>query len=734
MQISTMMKRVLICSAAPVAVAAVPGLAVAQNASASSAISDNEIIVTAQKREERLQDVPLAVSAVTGDQIAARGFANIAQLSQLAPNVNLNEGIVNPTSLVPFIRGIGLVDNTPETDPPIAVSIDGVYLSSAYGGLVDAFDIQQVEILRGPQGTLQGRNAPGGAVNIITRRPGDEWVGRAMVEYGRFDDFRMNVGVDGPLIEGVLGLKLAGMRRKSDGYQKNVTTGERFGGRDTWALKGGLEITPTEKLNIWLGGDYTKDKSPPAAFRPANDGKNYPRPETGDQTNTLACSMFGDCTPYPKYTTGQTIFGDNNVTNWGLVANASYDAEAVTLTSVTGYRKIKDSYSLDIDATPFPLLEAHPTIVDAKTFSQEFRIASNQGGSLSFNDHVQWMIGGYHMNYKFTRVTDLFVFNNDIGTDYGQKLKSYAIFGNINVTPVENLELSVGARQNWDKKDFTHFTFGFEDKASWKKFVFDAGARYKFSPDHMGYLRFARGFRPGGFNQNTFTYAPETVDSWEAGLKTQWLDRRLTLNLAGFYYTYKGLQRQTDLYDPATTAFIRVTSNVGKAHAYGLELEMNAQPVDGLNLNFALGYLDAKYDKWLDFEGIDASGNPIPVDNSGLPVYHAPKWTVSAGVSYEIPVQTSIVGSITPAVNVYHKSAHFTQAQAIPVSYENGYTLLNASLKLKDPSGRFALTVFGDNLLDQYHQNSGGALGGLGNYLHDAPPRTYGVRFEMEFR
>lgn len=707
--------------------------ALAQNV-AAGASSDMEIIVTAQKREERLQDVPLAVSAVTGGQIADRGFATISQVGQLSPNVNLNDGIVNPTALVPFIRGIGMVDNTPETDPPIAVSIDGVYLASIYGGLIDAFDIQQVEILRGPQGTLQGRNAPGGAVNIITRRPGDEWVARGMVQYGRFDEWRVNLGVDGPLIEDKLGLKLAAMRRKSDGYQKNLVTGVKFGGRDTWAVKGGLQITPDDRLDIWLGADYTKDTSPPAAFRPINDGKDYPRPETGAQTNTLACTMFGDCTPYRRYTTGQTLFGDNRVINWGLVANASYDAGDVTLTSITGYRKIKDSYSLDIDSTPFNILEAHPTIVDAKTFSQEFRIASNQGGALSFNDAVQWMIGGYYMNYKFVRITDLYAFGTDIGTDYGQKLKSYALFGNLNITPVENFEISFGARQNWDKKEFAGFTLGFADKASWKKFVFDAGMRYKFSADHMGYVRFARGFRPGGFNQNTVTYEPETVNSWEMGVKTQWLDRRLTVNLAGFYYKYSDLQRQTDLYNPITTEFLRVTSNAGKSRAYGLELEMNARPVDGLNINFAVGYLNAKYLEWTDFAGLDAGGNPIAIDKSGLPVYHAPKWTVSAGISYEIPVNNSVLGSITPAVNIYHKSQYYTQADATPNSFENGHTLLNASLKLKDVSGRYAFSVYGDNLLNQYYLNSGGGLGGLSNYAHDGMPRTYGVRLEVQFR
>ena len=170
-------------STAAVLLAGLPSLAHAQQATENAGSNLNEIIVTAQKRSEKLQEVPLAVSAVTGDYIAERGFANIAALGQTAPNVNLSEGIVNPTLIVPFIRGIGTVDNSPESDMPVAVAIDGVNLASVYGGLIDTFDIQQVEILRGPQGTLQGRNAPGGAVNITTRRPTDQWIGRISASY-----------------------------------------------------------------------------------------------------------------------------------------------------------------------------------------------------------------------------------------------------------------------------------------------------------------------------------------------------------------------------------------------------------------------------------------------------------------------------------------------------------------------------------------------------------------------
>lgn len=706
---------------------AFPTVAAAQTGNESTY---GDIVVTAQKREERLQDVPLAVSAVSGDMIADRGFANISQLSQMTPNVNLSEGIVNPTVIVPFIRGIGTVDNSPESDTPVAVSIDGVYLASIYGGLIDAFDIQQVEILRGPQGTLQGRNAPGGAVNITTRRPGAEWTGRAMFQYGRFNDIRMNIGMDGPLIEDVLGVKLAFMRRKADGFSKNITTGERFGGRDTYAFKAGLELTPGDRLNIWLGGDYTKDKSEPTAFRDMNDGIAHPRPEYSAQLPTLACTIFGACTPSRRYTTGQSKFDDNYVRNWGLVSNINYDADAVTLTSITGYRKIRDDYYLDIDATPYPLLETMPSSVRQKTFSQEFRIASNDGGPLSFNNHVRWMIGAYYMEHDFVRDQALFAFGNDIGIDYAQDLTAKAIFGNVDIMPTEQLTLSFGARQNWDKKDFENFTSSLTATAKWKKFVFDASVNYKFTPDHMAYFRFARGSRPGGWNQTVVTYNPETVDSWEGGVKTQWLDRRLTLNLTGFYYKYSDIQRQTSVVLP-DGSFVRATGNAGKSHAYGLEVELVARPIDNLNINFGLGYLKAKYDEWID---VDLSSGII-YDNSTLPVFQAPKWTINGGISYTVPVSdTGIVGAVIPAVNVYHKSAHYTNTEAQPVAYENGYTLLNASLKFRDPSERFALTFFADNILDNYYINNGGSLGGLSLYVQDAPPRTYGIRFEMEIR
>jgi iron complex outermembrane receptor protein len=747
MPTSAIKRRLLVTAAAAVAIT--PVAAFAQDGGAPANAGVNEIIVTAQKREERLQDVPLAVTAIGGDQIAARGFTNITQVTRMAPNVNVNEGIVNPTLITPFIRGIGTIDNSPESDMPVAVSIDGVYLASVYGGLIDAFDIQQVEILRGPQGTLQGRNAPGGAINITTRRPGDEWVVRGMVEYGKFSDIRMNLGVDGPLIEDKLGIKLAAMYRNADGFMKNVTTGEKFGGRDTFAMKAGLKINPNDNIDIWLSGDYSKDKSPPTAFRDVNDGITYNRPEYADQTGTAACGVFDAtnplCTPSPKRTTRQSKFGNNKITNWGLSSNINIDAGAVTFTSVTGYRKIKDTYFLDIDATPLALLENKPTVVDQKTFSQEFRIASNDGGSATANGLLRWLIGGYYMHSKMFRDQELFFSVFSIGTDYGQTLKSKALFGQVEIMPTEALSISLGARESWDNKSFIVPAIGsvvlptpLTAKAKWKKFMYDATVNYKLSPDHMIYARYARGSRPGGFNQSLDTYNPETVDSIEGGVKTSWMDRRLTLNLAGFYYKYKGIQRQTSVAydddgDGVTDRFARPTTNAGAAHAYGLELEMNAQPIDGLNLNFGLGYLDAKYDSWDDADIIGSV--QVPISNATLPVFQAPKWTINAGISYEIPVsEEGVIAKITPSANIYHKSSHYTNTEAQPVSFENGYSLVSAALRLEGPDNKYAVTFFGENLTNAYFIQNGGTLGGLGAYVQEGRPRTYGVRLEFQFK
>ncbi len=766
-----MKNKLYLLSGTALLAAGFPAVAHAQGANSYDV---NEIIVTAQKREEKLQDVPLAVTAVGADQIAERGLANITEVTRLAPNVNFNEGIVNPTLITPYIRGIGTHDNSPESDMPVAVSIDGVYLASVYGGLIDAFDIQQVEILRGPQGTLQGRNAPGGAVNITTRRPGDVWTVRGMAEYGKFSDVKLNVGVDGPLIEDKLGLKLAMLYRNANGYQKGMRwsglrnadgtantsqdtpSGDRFGGRDSLSFKAGLQITPSDTVNIWLSGDYTKDKSEPTAFRDVNDGKSYPRPEYADQLNSLACVLFGWCTPSKKYTTYQADFGNNKITNWGLTSNIDVDLGAATLTSVTGYRKIRDEYALDIDATPFPLLEARPGVngddphVGQKTFSQEVRIASNDGGSMSMGDKLRWLIGGYYMKSNMVREQYLIVFGNNIGSDYRQKLKSYAIFGHVDVKLTDALTFGVGARESWDKKQFfvdmRGDTFvGESARKSWKKFMYDANVNYKFTPDVMGYVRYARGSRPGGFNHTPLsTYNPETVDSIEGGLKTQLLDRKVTFNVTGFYYKYKGIQRQTSTLFPDGT-FARVNANAGKDRAYGLEVELSARPVEGLKLDVGLGYLNAKYKEWFDSEANPAYDPTLPdgptnqprliIDNSTLPVQKSPKWTINLGASYDIPVSDSgPLAKITPSVNLYHVSSQYTNTEAQPASYDNAHSLLSAALRMEGPDNRYALTVFGDNLTNSYYIQNGGDLGGLSAYVQEGRPRTYGVRLEFKFQ
>ncbi len=295
------------------------------------------------------------------------------------------------------------------------------------------------------------------------------------------------------------------------------------------------------------------------------------------------------------------------------------------------------------------------------------------------------------MNYEYDadpRV--LQAFGNSLPpTSLKQELDSRAVFATLTYYATEKLALIVGGRQSWDEKQIDIPDFGLSGvDEDWSEFMFDFTADYAIDDHRSVYVRFARGSRPGGFDSGDLSFESEQVDSFEIGLKSQWFDRRLTFNGAIFTYEYDDQQRNTTIASPDGTSFTRRITAITESEADGFELELQAVPVPNLFLNLTVGYLDVEYTSWLDFNAANE-----PIDKKALPVYYAPEWTFSGAVSYDIEVNSDIVGLVTPQVSVTYKDDYYTLADAIPSSFQEGFSLVNATVRFEHPSGRYALTV-----------------------------------------
>jgi len=695
-----------------------------------------EIVVTAEKRKERLLDVPIAITAVTGDFLDRTGARDIGDLTAMMPNVNFQPVSVVPSAAITFIRGIGERSVDPLVDQPNALTIDGVYIQGAHGSLFDTFDLDRVEVLRGPQGTLQGRNATGGAVMLYTRRPSlTQLELRGEVDYGNFGTWTAKAAVDGPLIQDTLAAKFAVMSTDSDGYVRNVFAGGRTGGRRYTDMRVGLLFTPTSRLDVYLSGSFVIDNSQQAPGHNVTDDIAYPRTQTGAQGVSTLCSAFAQCTPDPPYVV-RSDFTARPYTHQALMTlTANWQLDAATLTSVTGYKRMPDHVRLDLDFTELSFLRVQDQYTADRTFSQEVRLASNNGGGLDAGGHLNWVAGVYYLNDQWDFIEHVCLPLLGITCDlpdavHGQKLESYAVFAHADYKLTDMWDVFLGARYTSDRKEYEQTVPApVAGSKSWGRATGEAGARLHFTPDTMAYARFAQGYRSGGFNSTGLTYDPETVNAWELGLKSLGWQRRLSVNGAVFLYDYKDLQR--DVVGPSSTPpfYIEAVRNAARAKIGGAELEVTAVPFTALTLRSSIGYLNARYDQYVDYVP-NAEGSLTAVDNSALRLPYAPKWTVNVGADYT--VFTSVT-DMTFTAGYQYRTRFTTNPLDIPVGAQAAYGLLNASLRFALGGQRaYSVTLYGENLTDKYYITAGENNGGLNLYQVAGMPRTYGVRLAAQ--
>ncbi len=639
-----------------------------QEAEETGAIAD--IVVTARYRNEALQDTPLSIAAFNARTIENSVITDVRDVQKFLPNVQLSRISFAGNALGASIRGVSFADLEKTFDPAIGVAIDGVFLGTNTGANIDFSDIESIEVLRGPQGTLYGRNTIGGTISVRRTRPTGEFGVKVHGRLGSFNAADIDAIVNLPKLGDALSIKLFGLRRTADSFTRNRTTNKREEGRDYYNVGIAAELELGETTTVLASVDYQKDRSTvpsninltKAAGRPFGGGGTICDFTRAIGAGDLGCDTLGVIRQRSeKFRFANTsIPFQSNIDGWNASLEISSQIGDFALKAITGFRDTSDSILEENTGAPsIPLAPgvALPLFVaardqDYKQFSQEVRIS----GDLS--DRVDLIAGVYylHTDYEIRPLPyagqtsgQVFVLNGPVqGFTAGQKLDSYAIFAESIIKLGRNVRLTVGGRYTTETKEFElDFTIPARFSANGKKTFSDPTGRvildWKPDEDTMFYASWSRGFRSGGFNGRATTttsigpYDPERVDSFEAGIKADFLDGRLRINPTVFWVEYN--DKQEDIIRGAGVGTETIVENAASARIRGAEIEIVARPMPDLTLRASGGYLDPEYKSFL-IPDLTRPGQFIDVASSRN-FRRAPKFTFNAGLEYKMELSAA---------------------------------------------------------------------------------------------
>ncbi|QQN75823.1 TonB-dependent receptor [Croceicoccus sp. YJ47] len=710
----------------------------------------NQIIVTARRREESLQNTPIAITAINAAMLENKNSLNIGDLQGEAPNLLITQQNSGAAAANLSIRGLTYADVEKSQEPTVGVVIDGVFLGTNTGQLLDFFDIEQIEVLRGPQGTLFGRNTIGGVINIRRSRPTFETGLKAEISAARFGTYSgravANFGIGD-----VIGIKPFFFYNESDGFYRDGATGERRGGSENKNYGVAIAVEPSTDFDLLLTVEKQEQDFDVVNSVITNDGElfcGFAAPELCNRnTTTDLYTVFG-----------QPASGTYSAP--ALTAEMNWDTGPVRLTSVTGWRKTSENQTQDFDSTPVDLYYTQ-RLQKYQQFSQELRAAGD------LFDGFDYVVGGFYFNSDFDllQFTRVFGFapdvpprefdanpQNVVGTT-----QSYAVFGDFNWAFAENLRLSFGGRWTRDEKtlrnSFAQLGLVGEGDASFSKFTPKVGVDWRPNPDTLLYASWSRGFRSGGFSPRAATaetagtpYDPEVVDSYEVGSKLDLLGGMLQFNVAGFLSKYDGLQQNTTI-PGGPTGNQTITNNVGSATIKGIEADATWRPVTNLRLNATLGVLDAQFD---DFTaGNVVGGLLLPFDYTANDPIYSPDVTASIGAQYMQPVS---FGELVGTLGYRYIGKYDQQISLGPLTGDlvngpvivNGndprvrtdtQNLLDATLTANFMMGNTEayISAFGRNLLDDRGTTAAFTVAGLFSFASAREPRTYGLTLGIDF-
>ena len=705
-----------------------------------------EVVVTARKKAESLQTVPISVSAFTSADLELRSIDTIQDLSRFAPNLIVNSAGSAINDGATYIRGVGEKDQNVTLDPAVGVYIDGVYLGRISGNILDLIDVERIEVLRGPQGTLFGRNAIGGAINIVSVAPDTDRSADISVTYGNDELLDINATFNLPLVEDKLFMRGSVSRISRDCLGRLVSSGDCIGGKDSVSARGVVRWLPTDSLTIDLTTDVTDgdDTNAPYALLAVN-----PNAFLAVIHNSMVTSgalgpnavLYDSNLPAlngDPYETDGTFSTEAPLNVNGYSARFNWQInDDMNLIGISAYRETEVAFSFDGDASTADIAGLD-SVVETDQFSQELRLEGS-----SMNDRLDWVIGVYYFEESADFVQDLYI--PFIGLEQGnavvQDSKSYAAFGHFSYDLSERLRLSGGLRYTHDKKDasvgisnlLTDSAGVFSvlpltnAKDSWGSFSPKIALDYQVNDRTLLYGSISRGIRSGGINGRAQTpdavntYDAEFVTSYEIGLKSQYLDNRLRLNAAGYYSDYSDRQVSIVRILPSG-AIVNLIDNAAAARIFGFELEMKGLVGPRLSLEGSLGYTNAEF---TDIE----PGSGITEDSAYI---FTPKWTGAAGAEYSMPIGGSV---LTARVDYSYRSDIEFLPASTPFTGEDDVGLWNTRMVYEPADQNWKVTLWGRNLSDNIYITQSLDFTGFTGYAGGgfSVGREYGVTFTTGF-
>ena len=715
---------------ASAAICAIPTLALAQTAegddtpaAATNAIEVGEVVVTAQRREQRLQEVPIAISTASAEEVEAMGITQTTELTRITPGLVFTH---NGNVAQPAIRGVSTKNSSPGDSPNVALYVDGVYISSQYSGFMDFNNIDRIEVLKGPQGTLYGRNATGGAIIVVTKTPQDSFYAEGEVGYGSYNQLRGQLYLTGPLAWG-LTADFAAMYERDDGYTKDILTGEKLWTKDNYGYRTKIRAEPTDDLAFTLAADYSRHSTAAGyANIPLNGNTSAVRSVGaiyGRERGEVALSSI----PFAK-----------NM-NKGLSFTAEYDAGPFTVTSVTAARENKNSSLTDNDMSQLNLAFLRfggPT----RTYTEELVVTSNGDGPL------QWLVGAFYVFDKAQRKFN--IVNSGQTTKATQWTEAFAPYVELTYDFNEHFSLIGGVRYNWEERQLLNLQRGIVrvDNATrkWERTTYRLTGQYRVDDELNFYLTNSTGFKSGVYNTTATVQTPvdpEYIEAWQLGAKST--KGGIGLSAEIFQYDYTNLQVLRSL-DPLTGS--SSLANAASAKISGAEVSTFGRLTDNLRYTAGVAYLDAKYESFpaaevLDpltptqCEALNAAPNfpPWPCGNrstqrdvSGNQMIRAPEWSAIASLMYE----RDLWGGVFDATGSLYYTAEF------PHDVDNrimqpSYTLLRGEMGWAPADGNWRVAVWGDNLTDEeYFLNVNTST--TGDTSIYGAPRRFGVTLSFK--
>ena len=764
--------------------------AMAQDAPADDESANAEIIVTAQKREERLQDIPLAVSVIGGDAVANNGGITLENAQYLVPSLNFRKSGTSLNQAL-FLRGVGTINFSIAAEPSVAAVLDGVVLSRAGEGFTDLFDVERIEVLRGPQGTLFGKNASAGVVSIVTKRPTADFGATVEASYFTKSEYRGRATVNVPLAANVRS-RFTGFYGNYDGNVNNLTKGSKVNGYEHYGVRGAIEADVSENIMLTLRGDYRK----------ANDDCCA---EIIGTTPTNAAALALANTGFigaDSRNIRQNLVTATKEESWGISLQADIALGEHSLTSITSYRgwdntEIRDGDWLDQPYVGLNQLHDNGPQT-SNTFSQELRIASPTG------QFLEYVVGAYYSKAEsdrtFTRnvitcsastlaavvpglvpcstASGASTITTPAGTaDFGSTFKNVSVFGQTTLNLSDSLRLIGGLRYTHDTLDVNHirrttlsgpgvqgnfdagvynnglvatlpatgFVAGtsngvpFTTSTSNNNLSGKAGVQADLTENNMAYASYTRGYKGPAYNifYNLTTVgagviAPETVNAYEVGLKNTFLDGDLIVNLAAYYAKYNNYQANS----PDFVAGVRTTrlTNAGSVSTKGFELDFVATPSRNFTLSGGVAYNKARVEDFRLPPGADST----QLLAKGTPLANAPKWKMSLGAQYDI--ETSGFANIELGSQIAMQSDQIYELSPNPAvrlgSTVDGYAIVDLTAALVDPNDGWRVAFQVKNLFDKSFASSivsGGPGGSFRYIIPREADRYFGVTAKINF-